>query len=100
MSPRFLALAAAALLAACTSGSDSPRSAIALAECRLPGLDTGALCGTHEVWEDRAAKSGRRITLRVAVIPAKARGREPDPIFVIAGGPGQGAISLAAQVMP
>ena len=97
---RFLALAAAALLAACTSGSDSPRSAIALADCRLPGVDAGARCGTREVWEDRAAKSGRRITLKVAVVPAKARGREPDPIFVIAGGPGQGAISLAAQVMP
>jgi pimeloyl-ACP methyl ester carboxylesterase len=100
MTLRFLAFAAAALLAACTSGSDSPRSAIALADCRLPGLDMEARCGRHEVWEDRAAGSGRRITLRVAVIPAKARGREPDPIFVIAGGPGQGAISLASQVMP
>jgi len=100
MTLRFLAFAAAVLLAACTSGSDHPNSAIALADCRLPGVDTGARCGTHDVWEDRAAKSGRRITLRVAVISAKARAREPDPIFVIAGGPGQGAISLAAEVMP
>src|SRR5689334_13249210 len=100
MSLRFFALAAALVLAACTSGSDSPRSAIALADCRLPGVETAARCGTHEVWEDRAAKAGRRLTLKVAVVPAKARAREPDPIFVIAGGPGQGAISLAAQVMP
>jgi pimeloyl-ACP methyl ester carboxylesterase len=97
---RFFALLAAAVLAACTSGSDSPRSAIALADCRLPGVETPARCGTHEVWEDRAAASGRRIKLRVAVLPAKARAREPDPIVILAGGPGQGAVSLAAQVMP
>ena len=100
MNLRILVTAAVLFLAACTSESDSPRSAIALAECRLPGVETGAKCGNHEVWEDRDAKSGRRITLRVAVIPAKARAREPDPIFVIAGGPGQGAISLASEVMP
>lgn len=100
MNLRFLASAAALFLAACTSGSDSPHSAITLADCRLAGVETAAKCGTHEVWENRDAKSGRRITLRVAVIPAKARAREPDPIFVIAGGPGQGAISLASEVMP
>ena len=100
MNLRFLATAAALFLAACTSGSDSPRSAIALADCRLAGVETVARCGNHEVWENREAKSGRRITLRVAVIPAKARAREPDPIFVIAGGPGQGAIALASEVMP
>jgi len=100
MISRLLACLAAAALAACTSGSDTPRSAIALADCRLPGVETVARCGTHEVWEDRDAQSGRRIKLRVAVVPAKARTREPDPVMVIAGGPGQGAVSLASQVMP
>ena len=100
MNLRILVTAAALFLAACSPESDSPRSAIALADCRLPGVETGAKCGSLEVWEDREAKSGRRITLRVAVISAKARAREPDPIFVIAGGPGQGAISLASEVMP
>ena len=96
----FIALAAAVILAACSPGSDHPHSAISLADCRLPGVETAARCGQHEVWEDRESKTGRRIMLRVAVVGAKARTREPDPIFVIAGGPGQGAISLAAEVMP
>jgi pimeloyl-ACP methyl ester carboxylesterase len=100
MSLRFLVSLLAAAVVACTSGSEAPRSAIALAECRLQGVDSAARCGHLEVWEDREARAGRRITLRVAVIPAKVRAREPDPIFVIAGGPGQGAVSLAAQVMP
>jgi pimeloyl-ACP methyl ester carboxylesterase len=100
MTLRFPALLAAAVLAACSPGSESPRSAIAFSDCRLQGVDSPARCGTYEVWEDRAAKSGRRIALRVAVVPAKLRAREPDPIVVLAGGPGQGAISLAAQVLP
>jgi len=34
------------------------------------------------------------------VVPAKRRARDPDPIVVLAGGPGQGAIALATQVVP
>src|SRR5688572_22485421 len=90
----------AAAAAACTSGSGPDPRAIALAPCRLPGLDVAARCGVHEVWEDREARSGRRIALHVAVVPARLRAREPDPIVILAGGPGQGAISLASQVMP
>ena len=100
MNLRFLVLLLAALGVACTSGSEAPRSSIALSACRLPGVDIAARCGTHEVWENRETKSGRRITLRVAIVPAKLRARDPDPIVVLAGGPGQGAVSLAAQVMP
>ncbi|MBC8023359.1 MAG: alpha/beta fold hydrolase, partial [Burkholderiales bacterium] len=36
----------------------------------------------------------------IAVVPARIRAREADPIVVLAGGPGQGAIALAPQVMP
>jgi pimeloyl-ACP methyl ester carboxylesterase len=100
MTLRFPALIAAAILAACSSGSETPRSAIALSDCRLPGVESAARCGTFEVWEDREAKSGRRLTLHVAILPAKMRNREPDPIVVLAGGPGQGAIALAPQVVP
>jgi pimeloyl-ACP methyl ester carboxylesterase len=95
----FLALAAA-LLCGCRSDSPQQHATIALSSCRLAGLEGTALCGTHEVFEDRKAGSGRRITLHVAVIPARLRAREPDPIFVLAGGPGQGAIGLVKQVMP
>ena len=100
MTPRFFVLLLAFLGVACTSGSELPKSAIALTPCRLPGVDVAARCGTHEVWEDREAKSGRRISLRVAIVPAKLRARDPDPIVILAGGPGQGAVSLASQVMP
>lgn len=47
-----------------------------------------ALCGTHEVWEDREAKAGRKIGLKVMVIPALSSNPLPDPVFYLPGGPG------------
>jgi pimeloyl-ACP methyl ester carboxylesterase len=97
------ALAAAvgvASLASCRPGPSATQSTLELTRCRINGVDGPVLCGAHEVWENRDAQAGRRITLRLAVIPARLRTREADPIFVLAGGPGQGAISLAPQVIP
>jgi pimeloyl-ACP methyl ester carboxylesterase len=97
---KLLLAAAALFVAACSPGPEAARSAIALDACRLPGVDTPARCGTYRVWENREAKSGRQIAIDIAVIPARARAHEPDPIVIFAGGPGQGAVSLASQVMP
>jgi pimeloyl-ACP methyl ester carboxylesterase len=55
--------------------------------------EVGALCGRYEVWEDRETKKGRRIALNVAVIPALAKAK-PDPVFLLAGGPGQAATEV------
>jgi pimeloyl-ACP methyl ester carboxylesterase len=88
------------IVAACAPVPDAGRGTVKLAECRLPGLERAALCGTHEVWENRASQAGRRIAIQIAVIPARRRGAEPDPLVVLAGGPGQGAIALAKQVAP
>jgi pimeloyl-ACP methyl ester carboxylesterase len=96
----FAAVAASLLAAACSTGPDAAPPAIALESCRLPGVDAAARCGTYEVWEDREGKAGRRIKLDLAIVPARLRAKDPDPIVVLAGGPGQGAVSLAAQVMP
>ncbi|HYC35621.1 MAG TPA: alpha/beta hydrolase [Usitatibacter sp.] len=95
-----LVAAAALALAACTGGSEPTRATLTMSPCRLAGVEAAARCARHEVFEDRVARSGRRIGLHVAVVPARNRAREPDPIVVLAGGPGQAAASLAAQVMP
>jgi pimeloyl-ACP methyl ester carboxylesterase len=71
---------------------------LALAPCRLPGVAAPARCGRLEVYEDRAARTGRRISLNVAVLPARSAKPAPDPLFIIVGGPGQGAVSLAAPL--
>ena len=50
-----------------------------------------AKCGWFEVWENRAKQSGRKIKLHVMFIPATKAIAQPDPIFMLAGGPGQAA---------
>lgn len=71
-----------------------------LTPCHLKGLTEQARCGTLEVFEDRAGKTGRKITLSYAVLPALASSPEPDPVFYLAGGPGQSAIDLAGFLFP
>jgi pimeloyl-ACP methyl ester carboxylesterase len=68
---------------------------VALSTCRLGGVADDARCGVYEVFENRAAAKGRRIGLKLAVLPAKGPHREPDPIVVIPGGPGQDAVASA-----
>lgn len=98
---RLLAAAIALFgLAACTARHDASPATIDLQPCRLPGVEAEVRCGAIEVWEDRAAKTGRRLKLDIAVVPARLRNHEPDPIVVLAGGPGQGAVALADEVLP
>jgi pimeloyl-ACP methyl ester carboxylesterase len=60
----------------------------------MPGLEGDALCGTYEVFENRAARSGRTIQLRVVVLKALGKSPVPDAIFPLHGGPGAAATGL------
>jgi pimeloyl-ACP methyl ester carboxylesterase len=64
-----------------------------------PGLPSDARCATVEVFEDRTARSGRRIPLAVVVLPATGPARAGDALFFISGGPGQAATRSAASVV-
>lgn len=66
-------------------------AAMPLSPCHIEGFSEEVLCGTHRVFEDRAARTGRTIDLKVAVVPALRREAAADPLFILAGGPGQGA---------
>jgi pimeloyl-ACP methyl ester carboxylesterase len=87
--PWFLAMT---LSLGALAAHGAPKGKIELSPCKTPGLPDDARCGTYEVFENRAAKSGRRIPLRVAVIPANAPKKEPDAIAYFAGGPGGSAV--------
>lgn len=66
-----------------------------LKACQVPGQMNGeekqidALCGLYEVWENRSTKAGRKIGLKVVVLPALAKTPKPDPVFFFGGGPGE-----------
>ena len=51
-----------------------------------------------KVFEDRDSGTGRTIELKVVVYPARSRNAQPDPVFVLAGGPGQAAAQLSPML--
>lgn len=68
---------------------------LALTPCAVEGIKGDVQCGRHRVWEDRDARKGRQIDLHVIVLRASESPREPDPLFVLAGGPGQAPSQIA-----
>ncbi|HAK53661.1 MAG TPA: alpha/beta hydrolase [Gammaproteobacteria bacterium] len=102
--PRNLWLPAllAALLTGCEFGVDQSvlikSNYHLLGDCERPELPqitsivADALCGSISVFEDREAKDGRKIDLNVMLLPATTSVVKPDPIFFLAGGPGQSAV--------
>lgn len=78
-------------------------SKLTLSDCQIPNFAGKAKCGTLDVYENRATKEGRKISLKVVVIPATTAQREPDPFVYFAGGPGSAATEDAgglAQAFP
>jgi pimeloyl-ACP methyl ester carboxylesterase len=95
--PSVLGIAAfGGLLAGCAAPPDAGlrRGAIALAECRLKDVSSAAWCGEWTVPENHDQPEGTKITLHVAVLPAYVRTRAPDPLVLLAGGPGQAASDI------
>ncbi len=74
-----------------------------LEPCRISDIDglvsVEARCGRFSVPEDPKSPEGARIDLAVAVVPAVATQAKPDPLFLLAGGPGQGAIDGFAGLL-
>lgn len=60
-----------------------------LLPCRIDA--SAALCGSLTVPENPSVPGGRTINLRVAVVPASSASPQPDPVFMLAGGPGGAA---------
>ena len=96
------------LVAACSSATVSPAAQASrtlagrpLTPCQIAGdlpvkASIAGLCGTLDVPEDRSNPGRRTIGLRVAVVPALAAVPAPDPLFVIAGGPGDAGTQFFA----
>lgn len=68
---------------------------ISLESCHIDNYREEVLCGSHTVYEDRVAGSGRQIEIRFAVLPAVDETAAPDPLVLFAGGPGQAAMDMA-----
>ena len=94
------------LVTACSNRvvSTEEKRSIAIVECQGddPGFarlrSVNALCGKYSVFENRKTQKGRKIDLNIAVLPAFANRPEPDPLFFLAGGPGQAATDLGPLI--
>src|SRR5690606_31011053 len=99
-------LALAAALAACDGGAgraSGPRAdaqgllrygEVVFQPCALSADGNNSVeaqCATLSVPENHDAPDGRRIELALALVPASGTA-EADPVYMIAGGPGQSAL--------
>ena len=75
-------------------------SSISLTRCSPHPRFAEAFCGHHSVPEDRSKEDGRQIKLNIMMVPSVRANAKLDPIFVFAGGPGQGAVDVSSAVMP
>jgi len=87
------------LIALAIMGSAASASAQALTECRVAGLRNSVQCGVVQRALDPARPEGPKIDVHYVVVPAMARRKLPDPVFLLAGGPGQSAIGVAPQTL-
>jgi len=85
---------AAAVCAAASARAATPEP------CRVPGIRHQVLCGQLQRPLDPARPEGVKIGVYYVVVPALARRKLPDPVFLLAGGPGQSATALAGSVLP
>lgn len=79
-------------------------TALQLSPCELEHPQrltvVAADCGTLLVPEDPTRPGGRQIRLAVARVPAVSRSKQPDPLFLLAGGPGMAATTFYAMTAP
>jgi len=68
--------------------------------CRVEGLPNELQCGVVKRPLDPAHPEGVQIDVHFLVVPAMARNKQPDPVLMLAGGPGQSAIGVAPAVLP
>ncbi|MEI7538805.1 MAG: alpha/beta fold hydrolase, partial [Comamonadaceae bacterium] len=92
-------VAALLLVAAALLVSTTRAGAQDLKPCRVPGIKTEVQCGVLSRALDPARPSGVHIDVHYMVVPALARRKKPDPVFVLAGGPGQSAINVAPMLL-
>jgi pimeloyl-ACP methyl ester carboxylesterase len=104
MNGRFLLPAVFLLAGAPSILAAPPGSGMRLVRCQLShpvaSARIPARCGTLEVLEDPAKPAGRRISLRIAVLAAVNASTKPDPVFVLAGGPGQSITETYPRIAP
>jgi len=91
-----LAWLTAGLTQAAAQPPGAPGAARQERSCHLPGATEALRCVSLSVPLDYAKPGAARIKLHVTVAPAFRQGTRNDPLFVLAGGPGQAGSDVLA----
>lgn len=91
MTVLLLITIACVLQAVTAKPAQTSAGTIELKPCKVKGVEGEVLCGTHEVFENRNTKKGRKISLNIVVFKATGANPQSDPYVYIPGGPGSSA---------
>jgi pimeloyl-ACP methyl ester carboxylesterase len=69
-------------------------------ECHVDGIEIPVACVTIDVPRDYDRPEEGTLALAAVIVPASTGRPAPDPLLVLAGGPGQSATSLAGPLAP
>src|SRR5439155_4562540 len=94
-----MALATGATLWAALASADPAASGVTLTPCHIDGVKEELRCGVYNVFENRQTRTGRKLPLKIVLIPARQPHPDQGPIFYMAGGPGEAATELADLVI-
>ena len=93
-----LAFGAIAAGASC-AGAQAAQPRLVLTPCHPAGAREELRCGTYEVFENRQTRRGRRLPLKIVVIPARRPHPAEGPIFLLSGGPGETNTEFARPLL-
>ncbi len=82
------------------TGLGTVAAAAPLKPCRIDGIPNELQCGSLQRPLNPARPDGAKIDVHYLVVPAMARNKQPDAVLMLAGGPGQSAIGVAARMLP
>jgi pimeloyl-ACP methyl ester carboxylesterase len=82
------------MMVAGTSSANEPTNTIE--DCHVDGIKQQVQCGKLNVPENYTQPDGETISVNFAVLPAIDKSENKEPLMFLAGGPGQGAVSLAS----
>lgn len=67
--------------------------------CHRPGIGRAVLCRSVDV-PATDAQEGATVSISLVKVPAESDERQPDPVVLLAGGPGQSAIGAYGPMLP
>jgi len=71
---------------------------LSVENCHVKGIRQQVQCGTYSTPENYAQPNGVKIDINFVVLPAIDNSKEKLPLMFLAGGPGQAAAELSAQI--